>query len=299
MFDIVQYLSANYKIDWANSTNISIQCPWCLKESKHFTISVDKPTFNCYRCGESGSWVRLIAFIENISYQEAYKIIYGYVSYDLKTEEIKKEIKKISLPKLSNFSEDAINILRKRNVSDDIIKKFDISYTRSGFHKNRIVFPITKDNEVWTFQSRQVYEDKKPKYMAPKNSPLGQLLYGYDQMYDSDKVVVVEGIFDHLNLYRDHVNVVASFGKKISQQQIEMLHCRNIQKVILMYDSDALKKIESLWYELGHQFKTYMCPLFQGDPGDLKSPIDYIEQNIVKDFKQMDELKEKHYFKGD
>jgi DNA primase len=291
MFDIKEYLEQDYEISWVNKLNISIPCPWCGKEDNHFTIHIKKPVAHCYRCSKSTNWAGLIAKLEGVSYSEAKERIDGYLPFDLEVESPPggDHMITLPLPELSPFSDKAIEYLKKRRVSKEMVFNYKIGYTRQGKHKDRLIFPITLNGKQITFQSRSVYErGQRKKYLTPKGSPLGSLLYGYDNIPQGGDVFIVEGVFDALNLVRDNLNAVGSFGKKISKNQLELIKQKKIRKLILAWDIDALQEIRKNWFDLNMTLSTKICLIKSGDPGDLENPSEYINNHIFDSLDQVD-----------
>ena len=91
------------------------------------------------------------------------------------------------------------------------------------------------------------------------------LLFGYDDIVrgKTEVVIIVEGVFDkfavdrHLSLYDDEtIRCVCTFGKKISDVQIQKLIDKEIGNVILAWDYDAIREIKQYGVELNQYFNT-------------------------------------------
>ena len=83
MINIVEWMELEgERYDWANRSNITMDCPFCGKGKGHFTVSIDKerPFFNCYKCGASGNWVMFVSTLKRIPFSEAQSIVYGSFS---------------------------------------------------------------------------------------------------------------------------------------------------------------------------------------------------------------------------
>ena len=90
-------------------------------------------------------------------------------------------------------------------------------------------------------------------------------MFGYDDIIKgkTDTVIITEGLFDaiavtkKLNLFADDsIRAVCTFGKKISNAQIHKLLAKEIRRVILLYDYDALKEIKHYASLLNEYFET-------------------------------------------
>ena len=90
------------------------------------------------------------------------------------------------------------------------------------------------------------------------------LLFGYDEINEHTiTVILVEGIFDKIAVDKvlglwnnDEVKCVATFGKKISEDQIHKLELKGVSRVILLYDFDAVKDIKKYGMILQQHFVT-------------------------------------------
>ena len=106
------------------------------------------------------------------------------------------------------------------------------------------------------------------------------MLYNFDNMVDGEQIVLVEGPFDVMSLDKQGIKAVATFGKKISKDQIKLLEAKHPSKVILMYDSDALGTIQKTFDRLNKRFDTAIAVLPNGDPGDCINPLYYVDNAI-------------------
>jgi DNA primase len=115
--------------------------------------------------------------------------------------------------------------------------------------RGRLMFPIYDlAGQVVAFGGR-VLDDSKPKYINSPESPIyhkGRVLYGLYQarqaMRQSGEVILVEGYFDQLALYRaGFPQVVATCGTAMTADQARLLK-RYAQRVLLLFDQDAAGK---------------------------------------------------------
>lgn len=115
--------------------------------------------------------------------------------------------------------------------------------------RGRLMFPIYDlSGRVVAFGGR-VLDDSKPKYINSPESPIyhkGRVLFGLYQarqaMRQSGEVILVEGYFDQLALYRaGFPQVVATCGTALTEDHARMLK-RYVQRVLLLFDQDAAGK---------------------------------------------------------
>lgn len=111
--------------------------------------------------------------------------------------------------------------------------------------RGRLMFPIYDlSGRVVAFGGR-VLDDGKPKYINSPESPIyhkGRVLFGLYQarqaMRKCDEVILVEGYFDQLALYRaGFAQVVATCGTALTVDHARMLK-RYVKRVVLLFDQD-------------------------------------------------------------
>ncbi|KKL18749.1 hypothetical protein LCGC14_2472400, partial [marine sediment metagenome] len=107
---------------------------------------------------------------------------------------------------------------KNRRLTDEIIDRSEVGYVKEGC----LVFPITINGVIKSWQTRQVLFNIEPKYVICPGTKAHSLLYNYDNLNGS-KVTLVEGIFDSLSVPQS----VALLGKVISSDQIALLARKN------------------------------------------------------------------------
>ncbi len=157
-----------------------------------------------------------------------------------------------------------------------IIRKSD-----SGWYdlfRNRLIFPIRDlRGQVIAFAGR-VLDASLPKYINSPESPLyhkSSVLFGIDMALPSirtgNAVIIVEGYFDHLALYRAGVqNVVATCGTALTGTHAGMIK-RHAERVYMLFDSDNAGKkatIRSMELFLEQRLPAYVISLPAGDDPD-------------------------------
>ncbi len=157
-----------------------------------------------------------------------------------------------------------------------IIRKAD-----SGWYdlfRNRLIFPIRDARgQVIAFAGR-VLDEALPKYINSPESPLyhkSSVLFGLDMalpsIRTSNSVIIVEGYFDHLALYRAGVqNVVATCGTALTGTHAGLIK-RHAERVYTLFDSDNAGKkatIRSMEFFLEQRIPAYVISLPAGDDPD-------------------------------
>ena len=153
--------------------------------------------------------------------------------------------------------------------------------------RNRLMFPI-RDSKggVIAFAGR-VLDDSLPKYINSPESPLyhkSAVLFGMDlalpAIRTENSVIIVEGYFDHLALYRAGIrNVVATCGTALTTTHTGLIK-RHAAKVFTLFDSDAAGRkatIRSMELFMEQRLPAYVITLPAGDDPDsflANNPVD-------------------------
>ena len=166
-----------------------------------------------------------------------------------------------------------------RGISPATLKHFGAFYTNQVEKlQDRIVFPV-KDitNKTQVFVARHTMSQGNPRYI---NYPSGVKIPLYPAHLPSgyNSMVIVEGLFDMLNLYDNGCeNVVCAFGTNTLQNDIKSkllpFRAQGITHIYILFDGDdagrsAAKNLEPLLKAEG--FIVEIVELPDGtDPGDL------------------------------
>ncbi|RDU24342.1 DNA primase [Anaerosacchariphilus polymeriproducens] len=292
--DIVDVISGYVKLKKRGSTYFGL-CPFHNEKSPSFSVTPSKQMYYCFGCGAGGNVFTFIMEYENYSFPEAVKFLADRAGIHLPEIEYTEEAKKQSdLRNLvlemnkeaakyfffqlrSKAGEQAIQYLKKRELSEDTIKQFGIGYAnkysndlyqymkkkgysdqvlkesglfnldeKKGIYDkfwNRVIFPIMDvNNRVIGFGGR-VMGEGMPKYL---NSPETKVfdksrnLYGLNIARISRKpnILICEGYMDVIALHQAGFNnAVASLGTAFTIGQSNLIK-RYTQEVLLTYDND-------------------------------------------------------------
>ena len=213
--------------------------------------------------------------------------------------------------------------LHSRGFEADDYTYFPVGTTRGLNFKfdDYVVFPIIDNGVIVGYVARHVwskhdideynfkakaegkYEIRRYNNSNDRN-PFSKLLYNYDAVIEdeTDTVIVVEGVFDVIALTRKlelydntRLAVVATFGKKISKEQIFKLQTKGVRTVVIGYDADAVESIKKVATELNEYFDVYVAAIQGGKDWDemdwqdiyetmayrLKTPVEY-KLNMVQ-----------------
>jgi DNA primase len=156
--------------------------------------------------------------------------------------------------------------------------------------RNRLIFPIMDvKGHVIAFAGR-VLDSSLPKYINSPESPLyhkSSVLFGINLALPSvrteNSIIIVEGYFDHLALYRAGIkNVVATCGTALTTSHTGLIK-RHAAKAYTLFDSDSAGRkatIRSMELFLEQRLPAYVITLPTGD-----DPDSFLSRNPVEAFR--------------
>jgi DNA primase len=218
-------------------------------------LNVEKKLYVCYTLGWGGNLLRLIQKMENAD---------GLADIDLggmltgsakKPDDLRAEILRL----MDRSSPDAVELprysetilapwmqshpyMRDRGISQEAHQILSLGYDPKI---NRVVFPHFFDGKLVGWQTRAIPPGhgwpgttvQTPKYKNTPGFPKAETLYAYDLAHRNRRVVVVESPMSVAKAYSLGVgNIVATFGAKVTDQQIDLL--RNFPEVVVWFDDD-------------------------------------------------------------
>lgn len=126
-----------------------------------------------------------------------------------------------------------------RQIKPESYEIFEAFLTESDRLSGRIVFPVRSiTGRISAFIGRHMTAGHTPKYLI---SPPGATLPLYPQAEPiNSSVILVEGIFDALNLYdKGLTNAVCCFGvKNVDEDKLSILKMSGVDTVITFFDND-------------------------------------------------------------
>jgi DNA primase len=231
--DIVDIIDSRVKLKKAGR-NYQALCPFHDEKSPSFSVNPDKQFYYCFGCGAGGNVVSFVMDYERLDFPQAIENLAHYYGLNVPREELNPQQEKAQKRKrdlydilegasrfyseqlsLAHNSQEANAYVRKRGLSQEIIKEFGIGFAPDGWDnllnrlfkdqsdkvmmmdtglivendkgriydrfRNRVMFPI-RDNRgrVIGFGGR-VMGNEKPKYLNSPETPIfhkGKELYG-------------------------------------------------------------------------------------------------------------------------
>lgn len=288
-------------------------CPFCGKDDKHFGIKLNHNrggkyknhlVYNCFKCQEHGAdyllfkKMDMLSFIKDGEFVKQGPKLMLENRIKISREERKKplnlqvETKKLPHGYKRVYRDDYLD---SRGFEDWQYEVYNVGKTSSPLYKlkNYILFSIEEDGENkgylarhnWSKEKIKEYELRTGKkilrYANEGGVDFEKLLFGVDEITEqTNTVILVEGAFDKTNVDKqlqlnqsDAIKCCCTFGKKLSEIQIEKLRIRGVKKIFLLYDNDAVRESKKYADLLQNSFKTvkvcFIPPDWTEDAGDF------------------------------
>jgi len=293
LVELLEEVLGDHGLHYPNRGQISFNCPVCDDGRNKHNLEVNyiDNVYKCWACGDSenthGALGRIFDKYGNKKQKKLYNV--------LKPETVvKRERKKktLKLPESFTLFKDsspvypvrrqAMNYLKSRGITDEMIEKFGIGFCDKGDHAGRIVIPsYDKKGELNYYIARSWNPTSKAKYKNPE-AEKDKIIF-WENLIDWNKdIYLVEGAFD--GLFLD--NPIPMLGKHMSELLFETIYKNAKANVIICLDGDAWQNAVKLYHELNggelyQKIKILKLPMDR-DVCDLKGQIDpyYV---IIKD----------------
>lgn len=237
-------------------------CP--VHQEKHPSFVIYKNTYHCrcFSCGYNGNIFKLVKNLNGKSVNNLLGLSNNYKDYlfeksivsEVKEKVIQNKDRKISLyGSLKNVFSDSqvMQYLRKKHITDQFIKDFDIQYfdrlkikivnqsnneVIERNYKNRLIYPIIENDKIINYELRDFTEEQKKKVLYLKSCSLSTL-FNIDNLDKNKPLLLAEGIFDLSYIYT-HIskNCTAVLGISITPNQINLLN--EFKEIIFFPDND-------------------------------------------------------------
>jgi len=275
---------------YESKAQISFDCPVCAAEKGledgdgkgNLEINYSRHVYKCWACGDlygtHGPLGKLFDKFGTKKQKKLYNLI--------KPEELKIEDKKKSYLKLpegftkfedSNSAfiphKEAINYLKSRGITDEIIKKFNIGFTVKGDFAYRIIVPSYNSEGNLNYFVGRAWTKRKDKYKNPV-AQKDEIIFNEGLIDWSKDIFLVEGVFD--SFFVD--NPLVLLGKKLSTLAFSTLYEKAQANIIVCTDGDAWEDGLKIYHELNggrlyNKIKIVKLPK-DNDICDLKGKID-------------------------
>lgn len=279
MSDIVENLLKEKKITYRiQGADLVVLCLNPEHEDKNPSMRIDKVDgkFNCLSCGFKGNIFSYFGILTNHT--------------SIRVAKLKTKLKELRETNMEPEYPEGYRPLNKsfRGISVETLKHFEAFTCTSGDLEDRIIFPLKEiTGKVAVFVGRHALSAGNPRYL---NYPRGVTMPLFPSIVYSRSIVLVEGIFDMLNLYDKGLrNAVATMGTNTltnsAKQKLMPFKMAGTEKVFILYDGDdagrsAAAKLKPIIEQEG--FVVEIIKVEDGtDPGDMsQEDVDMLKEYV-------------------
>jgi DNA primase len=276
MIDVLDQHGLKYE-KTNNPTEVVLQCTSGNHADNRPSMmyNLDKDIFHCWSCGFRGTKRK---FLQSIG-------INTDIPFDskqpFKIQKLKDKLNEIIYEDNMVMPEDARPVNGTfKNISSDTLKNFNAFFTEKLGLEDYVCFPVSQFGKIRFIEGRNRFtKSEKPKYYRrPAKARSVDMLYPLDKIKDKSHLILVEGIFDMLNMWdKGYENTVCVFGaNNFNKPKLEILDRIGTTFVEILFDGDeagknGARKIADLLEKRFIQSK--IINLAPGkDPGDLSQP---------------------------
>lgn len=142
--DIVGIIGSYIKLEKKGKDYVAI-CPFHNDHNPSLSVSPRLKLYNCFVCHEKGNVIHFVEKFENIPYREALRKVASTCGVEIKSNVSERDLKLEKYHKIMNDAvglyesylnltsqgKEALDYLHKRNINDDVIKRFRIGLSNS------------------------------------------------------------------------------------------------------------------------------------------------------------------------
>jgi DNA primase len=255
--------------------NQSYHCPFCNHHKPKLEVNFTenpqgKNPWACWACGQKGTTIK--SLFKNIQVSPEYtdelkKLVrYGSDVEYVKVDNIVELPKEYKIFDDSIMSRHALLYLKKRNITQRDILKYNIGYCEYGPYSKMVVIPSYDSNGKLNYFTARSFE--KEPYIKYRNPEVSRDIIPFELFINWDlPIILCEGPFDAMAIKR---NAIPLFGKNIQQSLMKKLISSKVQKIYIALDNDALKKSIEFCETLMNEGKeVYLVELKGKDPSEL------------------------------
>ena len=257
--------------------NQSYYCPFCNHHKPKLEVNFTENKkghnpWHCWVCGKKGKTIKGLFKLLKVSpdkFTELGKLVKtGSQVEEIiveNTVELPKEFKQI-IGNYDLIARQAHSYLRKRNVTDDDILKYNIGYCDFGRYKNMVIIPSYDENGSLNYFTGRSFE--KDPFIKYRNPECSRDIIPFELFINWDSpLVLCEGPFDAIAIKR---NAIPLLGKNIQSSLLKKIVQSTVKKIYIALDSDAIKQaLKHCEYLLNQGKEVYLVELDGKDPSEL------------------------------
>jgi DNA primase len=267
--EILEDILGDHKMHNDYKGQISFDCPVCSYEIKglddgdgkgNLEVNYKYGVFKCWSCGEThethGSIYKLI------KQHGSKKQLEHYCLLRPQDTEIQAKVHKIltGLPKefiafssasvglkMTHYYRQAYSYIKRRNITDEMLQKYNIGFAYDGHYANRIIIPsYDADKKLNYFIARSYEQRTKMKYKNPDVQK--EIIIFNEHLLNWDEpIYLVEGAFDSIFV----PNSIPMLGKVMGEHLYSTLY-EKAKEIIIVLDGDAWDDAQRLFHKLNN-----------------------------------------------
>ena len=267
IIEILEDIFGDYKLHSDYKGQISFDCPVCsydIKQLEHgdgkgnLEINYRRGVYKCWSCAETndthGSIYKLIKKYGNPRQNKKFLLLMPE-----EVDEVKRIYKKVYLPKefisfkdvsqglkMTPQYKQAWNYIKKRNITDEMIERFNIGFCYNGLYENRIIIP-SYDTELTLnyFIARSYLSKTKLKYKNPEVQK--EIIIWNEHLINwEERLYIVEGAFDSIFV----PNSIPMLGKFMSDNLFKTIYTSAKKDIVIVLDPDAWNDATKLYHKM-------------------------------------------------
>lgn len=267
VINILESFLGQHKKHNENKCQVSFDCPACSAEKfmpegdgkGKLELNYKKGVFKCWVCSHKnnmhGPIEKLISRYGNKTNLRDYKLVkpdkydnietptITYVEVKLPKEFISLSDKRNKTQQYYNF---ALEYLKKRGITDDVIKKYNIGYANEGKYRGRIIIPsYDVYGDLNYFTGRSFTKSIFPKYLNP-DVEKEHIIFNHNKISFDSTIYLVEGVFDHIVT----PNSIPLLGKTLPKKIKMLLEKESKSDIVIVLDPDAYENAIDIYNEL-------------------------------------------------
>lgn len=181
----------------------------------------------CYSCGSHGRVTP-----DGISCEPSFSDLLDYIDRDLEEPDAVRIYPEAWLDIFTPHP-----YWKERGISYAAQRHFKLGW---DYETDCVTIPVRDHRGRVLGVCRRRLDGGQPKYSYPKGVRTHDLLFGYHELGDDTRgVVLVEGAVDQIALWEAGVPALGVYGSRVSDEQVRLLRACNPLYVCLAFDMDA------------------------------------------------------------
>lgn len=173
-------------------------CPFHHEKTASFAVNSVEQYYHCFGCGKSGDVITFVREMESLDFMEAVKLLADNAHMDMpenlfdenlvkkkkEKENVLNALKKANEHYKSNlpYCELALKYIKKRGLSDEVVKKFELGYSKDFsslvkfLQSNKIPVSVSKDAGLINEKNGHFYDPMFERLTFPIKNSFGEVI---------------------------------------------------------------------------------------------------------------------------